>query len=406
MRKRDLRLMRMAIAQAKESKRESHTDPLVGTVLLTKTGDEFTGYRGQNRVGDHAEYTVLEKTEARNIDLTGATLFTTLEPCTTRNHPKVPCAQRILDSRIVKVWIGMLDPNPDVYAKGMRLLDLGGVDVEFFPAILRDDIKKLNTEFIGQFTAKGQIELGDYWSAGSIENIFYVHKKEIRRLIWGDPDPTSSPDLKAQHSFMEEARKTAKVLEVVAALAQTFPHPAILSPDPPVGFRTLDLKSSILLKNPSKSSPLVFTALSSTTERCDKDWLRRGLTLHFAIQINPNQNQITLGPGDYALMPVTVRLELKRPGFCTAEDIIEQDLVAGQVLKDWVVYGIERLPLHIRLLNGRDIVKEFGLKVIDETGKLSSIDNINTDTVLKYLSEIRSWINRRVREIINKQLQG
>lgn len=399
----DLQLMRKAIDQAKlsESKRVSRTDPLVGAVLLTKTGIELTGYRGEKRVGDHAEYTVLEKTEARNLDLTGATLFTTLEPCTTRNHPKVPCAQRILDSRIAKVWIGMLDANPDVYAEGMRLLDLGGVDVEFFPANLRDEIKKLNSEFIGQFTAKGQLLLSDYWSAGSIENIYYVQESTIRRFIWGDP--SGSTDLKSQHFYMEDARKTSGISEVVAALAKTFPHPTVWTPDLPVGFTTLTLNSSILLKNPSKSSPLVFTPLPSTKEMCDKDWLRHGLTL--SIQINPNQRQITLDPGGYFLMPVTVRLDLCRSGPCGAEDLVEQDLVAGQALKDWAVDGIEDLPLHIRLLNGTDIVKEFGLKVIDDTGKLSIIENIDTKTFLKYWSEIRSWIYKRGLELI-KQHQG
>lgn len=398
MKKGDFELMKEAIRKARRSKSERPTDPLVGAVLLTKTGKKFTGCRGEKRVGDHAEYTVLEKTKARTIDLTGATLFTTLEPCTTRNHPKVPCAQRILDSRITKVWIGMLDPNPDVYAKGIRLLECGGVDIDLFPKILRDEIKKLNSAFIDQFDVKGQLELKDYWSTGTIENISYVSKSEIRRWIWGGNEKYDSTELQTHRVYMDEARNNAEVSQAVTALARIFPHPADPFRDAPIGLRSLDIRSSILLKNPSKSSPIVFMVRSSTTEQADKDWLRHGLTL--AVKINPGQTEITLDPDGYAQMTVTVRLELKRPlGWSALEDIVEQDLVAGQALKDWVVNGIERLHLHIRLLNGTDFMKEFGLKVIDETGKLSSIENIDTNIVLKNLSEIRSWIDRRSREI-------
>jgi len=48
---------------------------------------------------------------------------------------------------IKKIWIGILDPNPQIAGKGMLYLTNHGVLVGLFPPKLSEEIKDINTEF-------------------------------------------------------------------------------------------------------------------------------------------------------------------------------------------------------------------------------------------------------------------
>ncbi len=83
--------------------------------------------------------------------LRGATVFTTLEPCTERNHPKVPCATRLIDAGVSIVYVGMLDPDARIREQGWSALRVAGVDVRDFTADLREQIQQLNLPFVERF---------------------------------------------------------------------------------------------------------------------------------------------------------------------------------------------------------------------------------------------------------------
>lgn len=143
--------MRRAVDEAKSSRAESRPDapPQVGVVIARDGQVLGAAHRGQRNPGDHAEYCLLCELEGK--DLTGAEVFTTLEPCTRRGASKIPCAQRLIDAGVGKVWIGLYDPNPSIYREGWRALRDAGIDLGDFPAELRAELRADNHAFLDRF---------------------------------------------------------------------------------------------------------------------------------------------------------------------------------------------------------------------------------------------------------------
>src|SRR5579872_3059950 len=106
-------LCALAISEARKSVPEDdRPHPLVGAVLATTRGDVVeTSFRGEVPKR-HAEFTLLEKARAKGVDTRQCLLFVTLEPCSQRGPDKTPCAIRVAEAGVRKVYIGTLDPDP------------------------------------------------------------------------------------------------------------------------------------------------------------------------------------------------------------------------------------------------------------------------------------------------------
>lgn len=143
----DRQFMELAVEEARKSTAEDgRSHPKVGAVVVKNGRVLATAHRGEFP-GCHAEYIALEK-KLEDQSIAGSTVYTTLEPCTSRNHPKIPCAIRLIDRKVARVVIGMLDPNPKIRGLGQITLRKARIATDLFPPDLMEQIEELNREFI------------------------------------------------------------------------------------------------------------------------------------------------------------------------------------------------------------------------------------------------------------------
>lgn len=164
--------MLLAIEESLKSKSKKNYDPKVGAVVV-KDGELVNlAHRGEKGEGDHAEFTVIQKKIRTKDNLNGAEIFTTLEPCTTRSHDKLPCVEWIIQKKFKKVYIGLLDPNPNICGKGYWKLIEAKIPIEFFPPSLVSKIIDENKQFIS-------IHRGDTEIHSKLASFLKEHKSRI-----------------------------------------------------------------------------------------------------------------------------------------------------------------------------------------------------------------------------------
>ena len=116
--------MRLAISLAKQGEGWVNPNPLVGAVIV-KDG-VLVGQGYHQRYGEpHAEVNAVRSAQC---DLTGATVYVTLEPCS--HYGKTPpCADLLIEKKVGRVVIGSRDPNPLVSGRGAQKLRDAGIEV-------------------------------------------------------------------------------------------------------------------------------------------------------------------------------------------------------------------------------------------------------------------------------------
>ena len=120
----DEKHMLRAIALAKMGEGLTRPNPPVGAVLVQ--GDEIIAEGWHKQAGGpHAEVNCLQSAFG---DLKTATLYVTLEPCSTQGRTP-PCTDLILEKGVGRVVVSVTDLNPKHAGRGLNLLAEAGVEV-------------------------------------------------------------------------------------------------------------------------------------------------------------------------------------------------------------------------------------------------------------------------------------
>lgn len=105
---------------------DPHPNPRVGCVIVDASGS-IIGEGAHHQVGTpHAERHALDM--AGNA-VAGATVYVTLEPCS--HHGRTgPCADALIEARVSRVVVAVVDPDHRVRGAGIRRLSDAGIAVE------------------------------------------------------------------------------------------------------------------------------------------------------------------------------------------------------------------------------------------------------------------------------------
>lgn len=116
--------LNLAIEEAKKS------DDLDGYhvgAVITKNGKVISkAYSDEKNQNSHAEELAIKRS---GKDISGATIYVTIEPCIFRKSGKTSCSDLIINSGIKKVVFGVKDPEIKVNCDGIEKLREAGIKV-------------------------------------------------------------------------------------------------------------------------------------------------------------------------------------------------------------------------------------------------------------------------------------
>ena len=134
--------MRLALRQARKGLGKTSPNPAVGAVLVRDGTILSTGWH-QRAGGPHAEIEALSALPGPG-SAAGATLYVTLEPCSTIGRTP-PCTDAIIAAKVGRVVIGAIDPNPKHQGRGLDKIRRAGIAVS--TGVLEEEAALLNVGF-------------------------------------------------------------------------------------------------------------------------------------------------------------------------------------------------------------------------------------------------------------------
>lgn len=146
--KEDIQFMNAAIALGKQAMGKTADNPYVGAVLVKHgkiIGQGFTHPPGQA----HAEVAAIRDCEAHGFSAEGATVYTTVEPCSFQGRTP-SCALLLVEKRVARVVVGIMDPHPNVNGRGFSILRSKGILVDV--GICSQEVNEYLSEWLERYS--------------------------------------------------------------------------------------------------------------------------------------------------------------------------------------------------------------------------------------------------------------
>ena len=137
----DIECMAFALKLSKKGRSSVGANPMVGCVI-TRDGKIVAQDYHRQYGKSHAEVNALDQIKHQGK---GTKLYVTLEPCSHQGKTP-PCTKALIKASVKNVVMAMLDPNPMVSGRGVKLLKDAGIEVDI--GLLQTEAMELNRGFI------------------------------------------------------------------------------------------------------------------------------------------------------------------------------------------------------------------------------------------------------------------
>jgi len=128
----DVYFMRRALRIGEQGRRITAPNPWVGAVIVAADGVTVLGegyHKGPGK--PHAEVEAVRDAESKGVvDFSGATMYTTLEPCHRGPGKRTPpCDELVVAKQFRRCVIGHVDPDPTFGGAGVGHMEAAGIQV-------------------------------------------------------------------------------------------------------------------------------------------------------------------------------------------------------------------------------------------------------------------------------------
>ncbi len=193
--------MSRAIELAKQGRGPVSPNPMVGCVLV-KDGDIIGEGYHEEFGGPHAEIMALRNARKDPVD---SIVYVNLEPCCIAGKTP-PCTNALIENGISEVFIGILDPNPEMNGKGVEALTKAGILTHV--GVLEDEAQLLNRSF------QKWITTGMPWVIAKVAQSadgFMGLDSETSVWLTGDESRTHAHKLRSEVDAVLIGRQTALI---------------------------------------------------------------------------------------------------------------------------------------------------------------------------------------------------